>query len=83
MGGNVVDKSYMATQSDKILANWRQFSVCGFPDSPTSIVLGISCTVAMPRTVHLRSYLHQSDAEHPSNVILITFVEDSDFGVPS
>ena len=59
--------------------HWRQFSDCGFPDfpaffilDPTSVVVdGITCTVAMPSTVHLGSYLCQSDAEHPPNVILM------------
>ena len=69
-GGNVVDKSYMATLPDKLLAKWSQFSVFGFPDDdfpaffildPTPIVHGIFCTVAIPGTVHLGSYLRQSD----------------------
>ena len=70
--------------------HWRQFSVCGFPDfsaffilDPTSVVVdGITCTVAMPCTVHLRSYLRQSDAEHPTNIILMMIVEDSDSRAP-
>ena len=83
MGGNIVDKAYIVTLPDDLLANWRPFSVCGFSDfpalfilDPTSIVHGISFTIAMPHTVHLGSYLCQSDAEHPPNVILIMIVED-------
>ena len=82
-GGNVVDnKTYIATLLDNLLAHWRQFSVCGFPDFPAFLLPfdGIFCTVAMPRTVHLGSYLCQS--EHPPNVILLTIVEDSDSRAP-
>jgi hypothetical protein len=74
-GGNVVDnKSYIATLPDNFLAHWCQFSVCGFPDFPAFLLPfdGIFCTVAMSRTVHLGSYLCQS--EHPPNVILLTIV---------
>jgi hypothetical protein len=39
---------------------------------------GTSLTIAMPRTVHLDSYLRQSDAEHPPNVSFLMIVEGSE-----
>ena len=91
MGGNVVDKPYMATLPEELRADWLQFiNVCGFLEfpaflnlDPSPIVNGISRSFALPSTVHLGSYLCQkSDAEHPPNVILMIFVGDSDPEIP-
>jgi hypothetical protein len=66
LGGNLVDKSYMASLPDELLPNWCPFSVCRYPDfpayfilDPTAMTHGTSFTIAMPRTVHLGSYLRQ------------------------
>ena len=43
---------------------------------------GTSFTIAMPRNVHLGSYLRQSDAEHLPNVSFLIIVEESESGEP-
>ena len=36
----------------------------------------------LPRTVHLGSYLRQSDSEHPPNVVFLMIVEEEVSGLP-
>jgi hypothetical protein len=65
-----------------------ELGVCGYPHypayfifDPTGMVLGMSLIHTFPRIVHLGSYLRQSDAEHPPNVVFLMIVEE-DSGSP-
>ncbi len=79
LGGNIVSKKYMHSLPDDLWTNWRALSVCGHPHFPAYYILdptpmsyGACFTVVMPSSLHLGSFLCQSDAEHPPNVSLIS-----------
>ena len=47
------------------------------------IVHGTSFIIPFPRTLHVVSYIHQSDAEeHPPNISFLMIMEDSESGLP-
>ena len=63
MGGNIVDKAYIETLPDELLANWRPFSVCGFLDFPPFFILN--------PTWH---FFHGRDKAHCAFGVLSIFV---------
>ena len=86
----MVGKTYIAAAlPDELLPNWRPFSVCGHPYYPafffypSAMVHGTSFIIPFPRTLHVVSYIHQSDAEeHPPNISFLMIMEDSESGLP-
>ena len=82
LGGNIVSKNYMHSLPDELWANWRAFSICGHPQFPAYYILdpspmsyGACFTVLMPSSLHLGSFLRQSNAEHPPNVSFLCIIE--------
>jgi hypothetical protein len=83
LGGSLASKSYFAALRNDLQLNWHPFGICGHPDypayfilDPTGMVNATSLIHTFPRTVHLGSYLRQSDADHPPNVDFFMIVEE-------
>ena len=79
LGGNIVSKTYMHSLPDDLCL--KRLRHPHFPAyyilDPTPMSYGACFTVVMPSSLHLGSYLSQSDAEHPPNVSFLVIVEAS------
>ena len=72
--GNLVDKGYMASLPDELLAKWRPFSVCGYPDfpayfilDPTAMTHGTSFSIPFPRAHCAFGFLSLSERRGTSS----------------
>ena len=82
IGGDLVSVSYFEGLAEEEREGWFQFEVCGSPAYPayynsdtSDAIDGQTGTVVMPRAVHLGSYLRQSVADHPPNVVFMSVTE--------